>query len=164
MLNMRRKKDPFFRRCFLRGFVPARRGSFDSAQDRLFCFGKRTQNHWRPGVAPRGCLCLSCHPRQLSSGIQGFCFFLIPKNKDSGFPLKTCGNDRKRNDRGAATPEGAGHDQIGASLGMTVSASFASRSGAGVRSLLNESCLLTIVAVSARFPSGTSRCGCSRCR
>ncbi len=22
-------------------------------QDRLFCFGKRTQNQWRPGVAPK---------------------------------------------------------------------------------------------------------------
>ena len=38
----------------MRGFAPARRGSFDSAQDRLFCYGKRTQSHWRPGVAPMG--------------------------------------------------------------------------------------------------------------
>ena len=38
---------------FMRGFAPARRGSFGYAQDRLFCFGKRTQNHWRPGVALR---------------------------------------------------------------------------------------------------------------
>ena len=38
---------------FLRGSAPTRRGSFDYAQDRLFCFGKRTQNHWRPGVALR---------------------------------------------------------------------------------------------------------------
>ena len=33
------------------GVAPTRRGSFDYAQDRLFCFGKRTQNHGRPGVA-----------------------------------------------------------------------------------------------------------------
>ena len=38
---------------FMWGFAPTRRGSFDYAQDRSFCFGKRTQNHWRPGVTLR---------------------------------------------------------------------------------------------------------------
>ena len=35
-----------FTGVYLRGFGPARRGSF--------CFGKRTQNHGRPGVALGG--------------------------------------------------------------------------------------------------------------
>ena len=42
----------------MRGFAPARRGEerggFALRTTRPFCFGKRTQNHWRPGAAPRG--------------------------------------------------------------------------------------------------------------
>ena len=43
------------RKCPLRGFAPTRRGNslagFRPRTSRSFCFGKRTQNHSRPGVA-----------------------------------------------------------------------------------------------------------------
>ncbi len=67
---------PPFLSFLLRGVAPARRGEEDCGVSaphdegrrsfagfrprttRSFCFGKRTQNHWRPGGAPqRGCLC-----------------------------------------------------------------------------------------------------------
>ena len=49
---------------------------------RSFCFGKRTQNHWRPGVAPRGCLCPS--PDCLGCGTRFAQTVLAPKIEFSG--------------------------------------------------------------------------------
>ncbi len=48
---------------------------------RSFCFGKRTQNHWRPGVAPRGCLCPG--PGYVGCGTRCAQTVLAPK-QDSG--------------------------------------------------------------------------------
>ena len=44
---------------------------------RSFCFGKRTQNHRRPGVAPGGCLCHS--PDCLGCGTRFAQTVLAPK-------------------------------------------------------------------------------------
>ena len=82
---------------FLRGFDPARRGSFDSAQDRLFCFGKRTQNHWRPGVAPRGAFVFLVILDICNRGSSVFVFFHVRKSKTldsrsgSGMTARGCG-------------------------------------------------------------------------
>ena len=59
------------------GFRPRATRFLRSAQDRLFCFGKRTQNHRRPGVAPGGCLCHS--PDCLGCGTRFAQTVLAPK-------------------------------------------------------------------------------------
>ncbi len=90
---------------------------------RSFCFGKRTQNHWRPGVALRVSLPFLVILDICNRGSSVFAFSCVREEKDTGFPIGV-GNDRKRaaelaslrqsspphrfRDRGAATPAGAG--------------------------------------------------------
>ena len=69
---------------------------------RSFCFGKRTQNHWRPGVALRVPL-----PRSRLLGLRN------SLRSDSPRP------PTRFRDRGAATPAGAGRWRHGmARVGM----------------------------------------------
>ena len=94
------------------------------AQDRLFCFGKRTQNHWRPGVALRvplprprlfglpstsGALRLTLRMNGLSLPVHASLPFVLSvalaKSKGAQTVLAPTSHLR---DRGAATPGGAG--------------------------------------------------------
>ena len=40
-----------------------------------------------------------CHPRHLSSGIQGFCFFFVREENDTGFPYIAWIPDQVRDKR-----------------------------------------------------------------